>query len=141
MADLAGLLGGIYERRGHLTADDVVSEAAPPESPLHSHFEWNDAVAGHQYRLEQARHLIRSVQITFTPKTATEPVQVRAFVHHKDATGTPTYTPTRTAMQSDVAAEAVLREFRSSVESLRRQYGHLSEFRQVVRDELLGDVS
>jgi hypothetical protein len=141
MATLQTLLEGIYHDRGRLTADDVVEVAAPPESPLHPHFEWNDGRAAHQFRLEQARALIRSVHVEFTPKTAPEPQAVRAFVHAHDEHGEPTYVPTKVAMSSDITAERVLADFRSAVESLRRQYGHLSAFRQVIRDELLGDVS
>jgi hypothetical protein len=44
---------------GNLLAPDVVAAAAPPTSPLHTLFEWDDSVGGHQYRLIQARRLIR----------------------------------------------------------------------------------
>jgi len=38
---------------------DVVERAADPDSPLHGCFEWDDTKAGQEYRLQQARHLIR----------------------------------------------------------------------------------
>ena len=37
----------------------VVQEARNKKSPLHAEFEWDDAKAGHEYRLAQARRLIR----------------------------------------------------------------------------------
>lgn len=46
---------------GLLRAADVVTEAADAASPLHSYFEWDDGEAGHLYRLQQARQLIRVV--------------------------------------------------------------------------------
>ncbi len=49
--------------KGRLTAESVVKDAAAPSSPLHGFFEWDDKVAGHRYRLDQARELIRSVRI------------------------------------------------------------------------------
>ena len=41
----------------------VLAAAAPAASPLHACFEWDNRRAGEAYRLEQARTLIRTVQI------------------------------------------------------------------------------
>lgn len=64
---------------GRLTAEAVVSDATSKTSPLHRYFEWDDKKAGHQYRLEQARALIRriSVQVTTISKSARVPAYVR----------------------------------------------------------------
>ncbi len=42
-----------------LRPSDVVAAAAHTKSPLHGEFEWDDSTAGHEYRLMQARKLIR----------------------------------------------------------------------------------
>lgn len=47
------------ENDGILTAEAVVASAAVPESPLHGSFTWDDTEAANQYRLWQARQLIR----------------------------------------------------------------------------------
>lgn len=44
---------------GILRPEDVVSFASDPETALHSEFEWDDTEAAHQFRLEQARRIIR----------------------------------------------------------------------------------
>ena len=49
----------IEDRDSELTAEAVVKDAMPKRSTLHKFFEWDDSKAGHQYRLEQARYLIR----------------------------------------------------------------------------------
>lgn len=54
---------------------DVVEAARAEHSPLHPYFEWKDSVAANQYRLEQARHLTRSIEIRIAPAIST-----RAFV-------------------------------------------------------------
>jgi len=41
----------------------VVEAARPAKAPLHPVFTWDDAVAAKQFRLQQARQLIRSIQI------------------------------------------------------------------------------
>lgn len=49
------------ENDNKLTTDDVIRHASDRSSPLHSHFEWDDSVAAHQYRKWTARRLIRAV--------------------------------------------------------------------------------
>jgi len=51
----------IYIEHKALKPTIVVAEATPEESLLHPSFEWNNSVAGHEYRLIQARQLIRVV--------------------------------------------------------------------------------
>jgi hypothetical protein len=53
----------IYARDGEVRASVLVEEARPKESPAHDAFEWRDKVAAHEYRLTQARQMIRLVTI------------------------------------------------------------------------------
>lgn len=53
----------IRERDGKIETETIVSEARPENAPLHPAFEWNDSVAADEYRLWQARALVRSVEI------------------------------------------------------------------------------
>ncbi len=53
----------IYERDGTLKPSVVVKEARANKSPLHSEFEWDDKKASAEYRLVQARKLIRKVVV------------------------------------------------------------------------------
>jgi hypothetical protein len=50
----------------NLTGQTVVDLARPVGSALHSHFTWDDAVAGEMHRVEEARSLIASVRIEIT---------------------------------------------------------------------------
>jgi hypothetical protein len=66
--DKAEIVGKTLEQianrhRGELRPADVVSEAKRRQSPLHDYFEWDDSKAAREYRLEQARLLIRSVEV------------------------------------------------------------------------------
>lgn len=49
------------EHGGILKPEIVVEEARPKSSPLHSRFCWDDTKAAHEYRIWQARQLIRVV--------------------------------------------------------------------------------
>jgi hypothetical protein len=52
-------IGGAHG--GNYTATDVVSLAQLVDNPLHTLFEWDDAVAAAKYRHDQAMVIIRSV--------------------------------------------------------------------------------
>lgn len=58
-------LQAIAGEAGTLTPEAVLADAADPESVLHDCFEWDDTKAAHQYRLDQARSLIR-IRMTVT---------------------------------------------------------------------------
>lgn len=51
----------VLESETDLTPEGVVAKATPPESALHQYFEWDNEKAGHKYRVDQARTLIRRV--------------------------------------------------------------------------------
>lgn len=54
------------ENGGRLTPELVLSDAVDPSSPLHDRFEWDDAKAAAEHRLDQARALIRGVRVQVT---------------------------------------------------------------------------
>ncbi len=64
------------KNRGILKAEDVISAAESENSYLHQFFEWDDAKAGQEYRLEQARGLIQVV-VTVLPNQSKP---IRAYV-------------------------------------------------------------
>ena len=51
---------------GALRPADVLDAAKDKTSPVHSYFEWDDTKAAEQWRLEQARKLIREVEVTWS---------------------------------------------------------------------------
>src|SRR5262245_27290044 len=56
-------LAEISDERGFLTPRAVVEAARPEGSTLHPYFLWDDQAAAEEYRLAQARHLVRSVTV------------------------------------------------------------------------------
>lgn len=75
----AGAVGRELDRLakgGTLTAVRVVNAARATRSPLHRFFEWNNAKAAHEYRLEQARHLIRSIEVVYEDAPEVPPMRV-----------------------------------------------------------------
>lgn len=48
---------------GKITAENVLMYATDEKSELHPIFEWDDAKAGHQYRIKQAGMIINNIEI------------------------------------------------------------------------------
>lgn len=67
----------LYKKDGKITAPRVVEIARPKDAVLHPAFEWRDKQAAEEYRLIQARHLIRQVVIF----NAADKTENPAFVH------------------------------------------------------------
>lgn len=62
-----------------LDAKQVVEEARPKGAPLHDRFTWDDSKAGEQWRIREARDLIRSVRILVVG-SKTEPAYVNVKI-------------------------------------------------------------
>jgi len=52
------------KKEKRLTASGILKEAKKKNSPLNSLFEWDDAKASHEYRLSQARSIIRRANVS-----------------------------------------------------------------------------
>jgi hypothetical protein len=72
---------------GDLTPEMVITAATSKKSPLHSLFEWDDAKAGHQYRLQQAGLLIRSVVVTIVGDGPTRSGPLKVNVRRQPSRG------------------------------------------------------
>ena len=63
----ANLIGAelerLYTENGKLDAESYVNAAIDASSPLHKTLEWDDGKAGHEYRLQQARTIIRAIVV------------------------------------------------------------------------------
>ena len=56
-------LAAISKTEGNLTTDTVLAHAEDPKEVFHGFFTWDNRVAAHRYRKEEARHLIRGIAI------------------------------------------------------------------------------
>lgn len=124
------------ERDGRLTPEAVLAEARDPQHVLHAEFEWDDAVAGGQYRLMQARRLIRSIVDVLDD--ATREISVVRYV--RDATLPPDqqgYVSMDQARQEPATAAAIMAYELARVEAILKRAENLSGalgMRQEVRD-------
>jgi hypothetical protein len=126
-------LQAIYNERGELTPATVVHAATPPEHPLHERFEWNDKVAAHEHRKNQAAEMIRSVKVTYgEPQANGEKKSVRAFVAVRGDGPSSRYEPVEKAMTDDFTRQLLLAECKREWRAFERKYGDLEEFAAIV---------
>lgn len=112
--------------KGELTPEDVVADARNDNSPLHSFFEWSDTEAAHQYRLQQARGLIRSVVAIYVREDKPA-VRVRAYVHIPEPQA-PHYRATEHAMSQKNTRDMVLKRALAELIGWQKRYHDLHEF-------------
>lgn len=121
----------IYSTHGVCTPALVVEAATDPSSPLHPHFTWDDAEAATARRLDEARHLIRTVKIWIERPEG--PKQTRAMVNvTAGPTGERTYAPVMDAMADPAMRQQVLAQAFRELQAFRRKYSDLEELASVL---------
>jgi hypothetical protein len=123
----------IYDQHGQLTPALVVDEARDENHPLHSRFQWDDAVAGESWRRQQAHELIRSVRVVY--KEADDKSgekSVRAY-HAVPTENGHVYEPVDKILADDFATKLVLQAMERDWKDLKRRYEGFQEFRKMVR--------
>lgn len=116
--------------KGEITPEDILADARNDNSPLHSFFEWDDGAAAHQYRLQQARGLIRSVVAIYTQEDRPA-TRIKAYVHVPEP-GAPHYRETGHAMSQSKTRRMVLIRAWSELQAWRKRYADLKEFADLV---------
>ncbi len=116
--------------RGRLTPRDVLEEAKNSASPLHKHFQWDDTEAAMQYRLQQAGHLIRSIEITVETTRSRGPSNVRAFVSVKERRRR-SYTSVAEAMSDKDLRAQIVGRAREELQAWRERYEKLTEVAKI----------
>ena len=128
-AEMMTELEYLVERNGGTITPQIVVEAARKEkSVLHSYFDWNDTTAAFQYRLEQARRLIRT-WVYILPQKPQRPMRV--MVSLSEDRGEDGYRRLADVMGDVELREKLLIEAKRDMSYFRRKYAMLSELAEV----------
>lgn len=114
---------------GVLKPEDVVAFARDKQTALHSCFTWDDTEAAHQYRLVQARQIIR-VFVVVEPGA---PRNVRAFVsltpdRKKEGGG---YRPLVSVMSDGELYQQLLQDALRELSAMQQRYRRIKELEKV----------
>lgn len=133
---LEDALQSIYDRRGFLTPAAVVEEAHRNRSEagktLHEKLEWDNRVAGHKYRVQQAHELIQSCRVTYREATEDEAARsVRGF-HAVHTEKGHVYEPLDKVTQDPFLRQMLLRDMEREWKAMHRRYHEFEEFSELV---------
>jgi len=116
----------VYQQNNNLTPHLAVEVAKDPNSPIHNDFEWDDTKAGYEYRLYQARTLIRKVSFVF--ETSQEPER---FINIVNNEGEHSYHPETVVIKNPSWFESALSNFSQKIKALGESIEHLHRASQV----------
>ena len=119
-AQTAGEVCSRLEAEGRLTAQDLVDESRPVDAPLHSSFEWDDAVAAEEFRKEQARHIISSVVLVEGEKAPKK-------VFYNISTDGSQYSHIQTILKQKDRYDQLLKDALAEIRAFRKRYNSLVE--------------
>jgi hypothetical protein len=126
----------VKEDHGVLTPEYVVEAARPDDSPLHSRFQWDDAVAGEAWRREQARQLIQSVRIVYRKAAEGEPAgSIRAFHAVRGQDGCH-FEAAEDVIADPFMRALVLEDMRREWQQMADRYKGFEEFWQMVAESV-----
>lgn len=114
---------------GMLRAEDVVAFARDPATHLHGRFTWNNSKAAEQWRLMQARQIIR-VSITYLDNV-TEPVRAFVSLYSDRSTEGGGYRPSLNVLTTSDLREEMLADAFKDLQVLRHKYASLKELADV----------
>jgi tRNA A37 N6-isopentenylltransferase MiaA len=104
-------LADIEDRHGIIDPHTVVDESRPEDAALHPVFEWCDEIAAEKWRVEQARRVVRSVEVVIEPQYGSTQI---AYVNIQSQGG---YMSAATVSSRPDLYQEALQSYRSRMEA------------------------
>ena len=111
-----------------ITSENVVELARNENSVIHNEFEWDDAIAGDNWRNHQARVLINNLVIEVEEPVAREPVSIRVLHTTPDRHD---YKPIEFFVKNEDEHTKLLEAAKRELQSFKTKYYLLSELKEV----------
>ena len=127
-AQTAGEVCASLASEGKLDPKSLVNASRDEDAPLHGYFEWDDTKAAESYRENQARYIIRSIEII--PSETKAPV--RAFVSVVSEKKKHSYVGVEVALANEDMREQVLGRAIMDMRSFITKYRDLAELSDVI---------
>lgn len=119
----------LRDDNGEVTPEVLVDAARPKRSFFHKSFNWEDVDCAERYRLEQARYILRSVQVVVeVPEGSTRKIRAFTSVSSVEDPRKRAYVHTVEAMESsdDIQTE-ILHQCLAGLVAWRRKWADLNE--------------
>ena len=115
--------------KGKLTPHDVVRAAKSEDSPLHDYFEWDDSIAANKFRLEQARYLLRTIEIVIEYKKQSQ--KERMFFNIKISKSEQAYVPVQVIAKDEALRQQVIQQALDELISWQTKYKRYKELGKI----------
>lgn len=129
-------LEAIRTKNSGLTDDGILLAASAKNHVLNQWFEWDDTVAASEHRRNQARQLIRSIEVTYSEAPG---IKTRVYeVEHKSRPQDPgrtVYTTIEEVLANPESRDRLIAEAIKAAMQFRRRFKMLHEF-----DGLMGEI-
>ena len=122
---------------GFINPQELVDISRDKNSLLHNYFEWDDQVAGENYRINQARNLINKVRVTILDRPSQAYVSVSVNIDGSNKRG---YMPLMTAIRKKDLREQVIAKALRELGYWKDRYGQYQELINLVDDEKVTEV-
>lgn len=138
-AEVAGTVIEKLSGEGRLNAETLVEVSTPKKAPLHPEFQWDNTIAGHEWRKHQARNIINAIKLVPVEQEESEPQigEVELKVPEEGVRGFFKITPrdnyesiVQIMSESDKRA-ALLKVALSELEAFQKKYSILTELAEV----------
>jgi len=134
---------------GSIIATQVVDDAKDKDSPLHEFFEWNNKRAADRYRLEQARYILRSIEVVIktdggqeTSTRAFHYVTIdNSFISERNKAGQVVVAVKR-AMSEDDLRKQIIEGALRQLKTWQRKYKQYQELAAIIKviDEMVEEI-
>lgn len=130
-------LDKLEETKGVINPNDLVEVARPEQSPIHDMFEWDNAKASEQWRVEQARALIRSVRVEIMGIKTNAYFNCQVEVNGESAQG---YFSAGTVLSTEDMTNQVLVTAIREIKYWQAKYKDIFELKELVNGEKVVEV-
>lgn len=123
------VVGQVCEKlsaEGELTAHRLLEESRDSSAPLHNLFEWDDKIAAEEYRISQARHIIRSITVE-AETDVKQPVRAFISIHQEKQE----YKPITSVIRSVTLREQMLANALRDLRAFKQKYEVLNELASI----------
>jgi len=116
-----------------VTASDILKDAQKKSAPYHDWFNWDNNLAAEEYRLAQARQLLRSIVEVKVIHEEQEPVEVRVFVNVIDDDGERGYVQSEYALGNPKLAPQIIQQALREAKSWMKKYQTYEELSKITK--------
>ena len=123
----------LEHEKGCVLPEDVVSRAKPKDSVLHPLFEWNDKEAAKEYRLHQARQVIRLLIVEDNSEKE-NPKKYRAFVNVSENRKKGVFINIKSALEDEETRAVVLGAALNELRAFKAKYQTYNELTRIISE-------